>query len=133
MNRTDKIIWAVTSGEYSDYGVEAIFSTLEAAQYYVAVYNRFSKSEKFRVEHFPLNPESVLLTHPDLMPYRVYFDKIGAVSNVFTDDIDLDEGPTFLEFSEGGGLVTLWAKTEELAKKIAIDFRAKKIAEQAGL
>lgn len=55
-------VWAVSSGQYSDYGVCAVFSTKEAAETYAARHNalmgRASKYDEYFVEDFPLNPEA---------------------------------------------------------------------------
>lgn len=47
---TDKKIYIVTSGEYSDYMIEAVFSTKEKAYEYVD-----QRGSDFRIEEFPID------------------------------------------------------------------------------
>ena len=123
MSKAGKTIWVVTSGEFSDYGIDAIFSTFEAAEKYAAILNRYRDSH--RVELFPLDPDHVLLRDPNLNFYVVRFDNAGEVREVRDEKLvpvsmETKEEPEFRSFDDGA-IVYLWAKTPNLAKKIALN------------
>ena len=42
-------VYVVTSGEYSDYGINAIFSTVEKAQEYVSMKEFTNENEHYRI------------------------------------------------------------------------------------
>lgn len=48
-------IYVVTSGEYSDYGIEAIFDTREKAELYCAYQNSAERGETAEIEEWELN------------------------------------------------------------------------------
>jgi hypothetical protein len=50
-----KIIYVVTEGEYSDYGIEALFSERETAEKYAKRRNGNDKYSTARVEEYPLD------------------------------------------------------------------------------
>jgi hypothetical protein len=52
---SDKTIWAVSSGDYSDYGVTAVFASKESAEAYAAIENQDDDPTAYgdaRVEEF---------------------------------------------------------------------------------
>lgn len=48
----NKIIWAITQGEYSDYGVVAIMASKELAEEYAALHQGSGRYDTYRVEEF---------------------------------------------------------------------------------
>lgn len=56
-------VYAVSTGEYSDYGIECIFSTKEKAQEYIKLTNEYSSRGDFNdIEEFELDP-SIQIPH----------------------------------------------------------------------
>ena len=55
---SDKIIYLVTSGDYSDYHVCAVFDSKDIAEQYLEQYNNLSANSylsKAKIEEYPLN------------------------------------------------------------------------------
>lgn len=53
-----KMVYVVTSGEYSDYAIDCIFDTLEEAEKYVMIHSN-GNPDDMRVEEYPLNSVSL--------------------------------------------------------------------------
>jgi hypothetical protein len=70
-------VFIVTSGEYSDYGMNAVFSTEEAAQRFIDVHTT-SRWDRYQIEDWELDEN----TPPDESLYR-------AAVNTFTGDVSL--------------------------------------------
>lgn len=52
-----KKVYVVTSGEYSDYGISAIFDDKLLAQKYIEIYNQFSDYNDYNnIEEYEINP-----------------------------------------------------------------------------
>lgn len=57
--RCGHIVYGVTRGEYSDYGIAAIFSTELKAQCYLAKLAERDPRRDLRIEEFRMDPEEV--------------------------------------------------------------------------
>jgi hypothetical protein len=114
--------YLVTTGEYSDYRVEAVFTTREGAERLAAKYPKDHASvEERTLDEYPEYPEG-------LLRYRVQFDMDG---NSWARHVDPDAG--FNDECNPGGddksmATWCWANSEEHAIKIANERRAKVIA-----
>lgn len=75
-----KIIYIVTSGEYSDYGIDAIFSTKELAQKFVDSFNS-ERWDKLDIEEWDLDPNSQHLKQ-NRKPFFLRIDKSGQVTEI---------------------------------------------------
>jgi len=70
-------IYVVTSGEYSDYGIDAIFTSKELAQKFVDSFN----SGYFNIEEWDLDPNATHLKQ-NRKPYFLRIDKLGEVYDI---------------------------------------------------
>jgi hypothetical protein len=78
-----KKIYIVTSGYYSDYGINAVFSTKELAEKYI---NNFDKTEQypygdFNIEEWELNPNKEHLKQ-NRKYYFVRMEKNGDIKEI---------------------------------------------------
>ena len=126
--------YAISSGEYSDYQVHAIFTTKEKAEAALPLYGRDSE-----IEDFPLD-----LVVPEWAPgrhlYRCFKYSSGDVAAYSTDLSELSLWETsMLGHFEPQALdpdrarVYVYAKNKEHAVKIAAEKFAKADAIQAGI
>src|SRR5438309_10228406 len=77
-------VFIVTSGEYSDYGIDAVFSTEELAQKFI---DSFSKSgyRDMEIEEWKLNPFENHLKQ-GRKPFFLRIDKDGNTSDIEVRD-----------------------------------------------
>src|SRR5882724_9520736 len=115
------VIWAVSRGSYSDYGVYAIFSTREAAEAYASRFNEMVNHNEYEVEQFPLNPTSPA---ENLFLWSVYLHANGDVQSATRIDYAWREqvvrnGQCHRFPGEDGGFtVRCYARDQEHAIKI---------------
>jgi hypothetical protein len=135
-----KKIYVVTSGEYSDYSIEAVFSTKELAGEYVSYGEKINlfgytgaEIEEFDLDiSFPKYPK-------DKAHWSITLDlKTGKTIYVMKSNNQLDKNLFYQSYHNiftGDELLDIycWAKDEEHAKKIAFDIRTKVLAERANL
>jgi len=128
------ICYAITSGEYSDYRVHAIFTTTEKAEAALPLYGRNAE-----IEDFPLDP-AVPEWEPGRHLYRCFKHLGGDVAAYPSDLSELDSWKTsMLDHFEPEALapdcsrVFVYAKNKEHAVKIAAEKFAKFEAIQAGI
>lgn len=127
-----KVVYVITQGEYSDYGIICILDDLEQAQAYVAQFG--GNIETWPVLSVPALPQGIL-------PYSVRMTYEGVVSHVQTQPWSIDDPRTKFCFANMKGslepgtskiikedtitmYVSCWAKSEEHAIKIANEVRA---------
>lgn len=72
-------VYVVTSGEYSDYGINAIFSTRELAQSFIDAF-KADKWHEMDIEEWDLDPNSKHLKQ-NRKPYFLRINKRGDVSD----------------------------------------------------
>ena len=142
-------LWCLTSGEYSDYGIVGIFSSLDKIKEYIEYSNRITIN--YYKEQYPEESDEELLLHKwssfhtpfeievddfissnDKFPYRIYMCKNGDTTSIYTeDDIHIDE----YFFNKHKNSNNIWdigfvinAKDKEHAIKIANERRVQLIA-----
>lgn len=123
-------VFVVTSGDYSDYGIEAMFTTRVRAQAYIdAIHLRDAND----IEEWELDPLSQEL-ESGLSPFRVFMAKDGTVRSAGPATYDFDKGCKLTcPFPRNKDSVvelqcTCWAKDEQHAIKITNEKRAQIIA-----
>jgi hypothetical protein len=140
-------VYVVTSGCYSDYGIEAVFSDREAASRYCKLRNADmsdggSDSHDYRIEEWPVDEEPVEDLPNGLRGFRVRISKDGEVSKVHSYSV-ADVRIGYIRFyeadSRGWGYsqeftgiesvsFPILARGEEQAIKIANEKRAQLVA-----
>ena len=121
-------VYVVTSGEYSDYGINAVFSTEELANAAVDVVNKDRKYDHARVEVYEL--DAVDFTVPGMTLYNVRMKLNGYVLSVNKATYLDFEFNVYPESSDGGHLVTTIASdSAEGAIKVANERRTAWILE----
>jgi hypothetical protein len=118
--------YVVTTGEYSDYRVVAVFTTRESAEKYVGLWpDRYADCNDPRIEEYLLDEVPGL--PPGKVLYRVLFDRDG-------NSVAKHEPPTeymsgVRPYGDGKTMVTYcWARDSEHAVKIANERRVQTIA-----
>lgn len=105
-------VYAVTSGDYSAYHIDRIFSTEEVARQFAAI------DDKYDVEEFDLDED---FDQTKLYKYDVYVATNRAVSADMDEWPDDDPQTTIQKQRTNGYAVSLWARNQEYAKKQAYD------------
>ncbi len=130
-----KKVYIVTSGEYSCYRIEAVFSSKKLAKDYIKLksrigywYYRIPRIEEYVLNELPKYP-------PDKNHYMVSLElNTGNLIGIDFDSENSDKDLVFKfinSFTETEKLwVYCWAKDEEHAKKIAYDVRTKLLVER---
>jgi hypothetical protein len=125
-----KKIYVVTSGSYSDYRIEAVFSTEEKAEDFI---KHVEVDELNGIEEYDLNPKTASLVKNGYFMWDVCILKDGTVERVNKTESCFKEKTIILHrnrFNSFNDYVTLtflqvftWAKTEKHAVKIANEKR----------
>lgn len=113
-------VYIVTSGEYSDYHIDAVFSTIEKAEEYVD-----AQGSDYRVEEYPVDDaevkknESIWLVSVNWKTGNADSANPDSFSDYNTDKIDTVQ----YDKSYGGGYLTfvLMSDSMERAKKVAAE------------
>jgi hypothetical protein len=121
-------VYIVTSGDYSGYGIDAVFSTREVARQYITLMGGEY------VEEWDLDAHLDKYSR-GLLPWRVIMERDGKSRSSSRESVDLaNQNDTRLTHYLGvpEGVYTMitymWAKDEEHAVKIANERRAQLIA-----
>jgi len=129
-----KIIYAVTDGDYSDYRIVAVFEDEREAE----AFREWNKHNM--VEKFPLNPELPAM-RPGYNLYRLEMRRDGDTNYVMLDrspastehktnlELYIRHGTLPWRFSPSSILGAVVARDEQHAVKIANEKRAQLIAE----
>ena len=134
----NKKVYIVTSGEYSDYRINAVFSSRKLAKKYIELQARvgFWNFTTPRIEEYTLDE---LPTYPlNKNHYLVILElEIGNLLDIDLTNINSDKVLNFTVVNRSDKAneiwVYCWAKDEEHAKKIAYDVRTKVLAEKENL
>jgi hypothetical protein len=120
-------VYLVTSGNYSDYGVDAVFESEELA-------NKFIRSlkkcyEEFRVEEYDLNPHEKQV-RSGFFPFFVRMNKTGVCIEVYEESSYYGfGGDRAYNFDVNKNLYNhVFAKDEKHAIKITNEKRTELIA-----
>ena len=122
----EKKVWIVTSGIYSDYNIEAVFSSRELAEAYLEKFKEVYPGEDVRIEEYDLDKpkEKWVLTW-------VTMSKEGEVLNVWKM-MWSDWKPGFQRFDHRGNLEWVVATEDERrAIKVVAEKRAIILAHNA--
>ena len=101
------LVYVVTVGEYSDYGIVKIFSTRERAEEYIALCNKYDKyNANFNeIEDYEIDPDvRITHNHPFKFFYDVDMDKDGNIRKISKPYLDIDDIDSMKQkfyFSEG--------------------------------
>ena len=83
-------VYLVSSGRYSDYGIEQVFSTKEKAEEYIRLSKEYSDESLNEIEEYELDPQIKLPHHFKFKYfYNVYMDRYGNVNNSWKAHIDI--------------------------------------------
>ena len=121
----EKTVWVVTEGEYSDYGIVAMFSTEEDAETCSSLLGEDTRIEEWTMDAY------VVDFREGRRPWYVVISRDGTVANaaVTTALPGPDEFfPTFLPPEDRKLTAHFFARSEEHAIKIANERRAIHIA-----
>lgn len=77
-------VFVVTSGEYSDYGIDAIFSTRELAKAFIDMFDK-NEWKDFNIEEWDINPNETHLKQ-NRKPYFLRINKVGDVKDLEVAD-----------------------------------------------
>lgn len=139
METRRQLAYLVTTGSYSDYSVEAVFSTKEKAEAYLAERQRrstlvrelggYSFTDYNDIESMLLDPEITLGDKRAV--WSVWFDAHGGVERARATDATDD---TFSRIErDGRSVFTVHAHDENGAIKAAQEKRMRGIAETLGM
>lgn len=125
-------VYVVTSGSYSDYGINAIFSTKELAEEYIKEVWKNSTSCN-GVNEWELDTDDPN-KFKDKKFFQIKMNFEGDVKEIikgdFNDWLDRvgEESDYYETFNTNLGICTCWAKDIDTAIKITNDLRAQYIA-----
>lgn len=116
-------VYVVTSGEYSDYSIDAIFKTRELAEGYISLKGN-SYPGHWSIEEHTLNAAPAKTEYEALVNFKTgeqYSDTRHVVAN------------ERITYNLGASIIYGYGKTPEHALKAARDNRAKLMAEKEGI
>jgi len=126
-------IFIVTSGEYSDYGICAVFSTKEKAQKYIEIY----PDQQSEIEEWNVDEDMALINKIRNGEITIYLVSMFKQGNV--EEIEKEESPFIYQVKEAlankyylwtENRIGMWviAKDEKHAIKIVNEKRVQLIA-----
>jgi hypothetical protein len=126
------LVYLVTDGDYSDYHVLGVFSTMDRAARYKELYNAEND-----IAVFALDPAHPPVIAEGMLPWSVVICKDGTVSQL--DRRSVRYAPTRARWmpvrlwtmDEYGLIVFCWARDAAHAVKIAGDIRTQVLAHQS--
>jgi len=120
----ERVIYLVTSGEYSDYSVNAVFSTEEGAKEWIAKCVAAGWEDEYDIEEYALDP-GIEEWKRGLTLYNVHMDANGKTSYV-----TVTRPPASVDQIDGRDelVANVWARDEKHAVEIVSDLRARIIA-----
>ena len=112
-----KVAYVVTSGCYSDYGIEAVFSSRKAAEAFVAVFSDKRSWGAKTIEEWPMNPHAQEVAS-GLMPWFVRMTPEGNATEVRHEDSTYGIDDATRRDTRGNFIDHMWARDKEHAVKI---------------
>ena len=121
------MIYVVTSGEYSDYGIDAMFDDKELAQDFIDSFN--PSYDEMRIEEYELNPYGQEI-RKGCKPYFIRMTREGSAHGIHTEDsaYGFDGIGTVGYDAHGDMYIYVFAKDEKHATKICNEKRTQIIA-----
>ena len=118
-----KIMYVVTAGEYSDYGIEAMFDEESLAKAYIASV-KSSGYQEMRIETYNLNPHEKQL-RLGYKSYLVRMTKDGICPELYQSERAPDDGENNTPFFDNKQNLVMYvfAKDEQHALKIVNERR----------
>ncbi|HUV84931.1 MAG TPA: hypothetical protein VMV86_04430 [Methanosarcinales archaeon] len=126
MSEETKKVYLITSGEYSDYGIDMICDTKETAEKEVELAEKGHNGSRYNIEEWEINTRKA----KDVVINWIFWYDLDKNEFIRLERTGLHEFSNYLKKSNRlGG--TVRAADEEKAKKIIYDMVAKKKAELA--
>ncbi len=127
-------VYLVTSGEYSDYGVNAVFSNEQLAKAYVDIYSREGiYCEEYQIEEYGLDfMEKQLRKGLGAWEVNIWKDQQPASVSMNDSETIKEHGTEIIEHPTCFSIYC-FARDHDHAKKIAQDRFAKFRAEEEGI
>lgn len=125
-------VYVVTSGEYSDYRIIAVFTDLEKASYYCAVRNaRDQEIDEYscRIEEYETAEDSVEISGARKVNY-LYSDEVKFAPTFDPPETTYENYHNFADFYR---IVSPRPLSRTKLEKIVADLRTKYLAEKEGL
>lgn len=124
------IVYAITSGEYSDYSVHFLMSDKKQAEEWIEIHP--GRYDPYEIQEFELDPENALKSIKTKMPvWRVQIFKLDG--RIYADLAYIDDKEGSIIVNDIGIIFCVRARHEKHAKKIAQDKYAQMKAEREGL
>jgi hypothetical protein len=122
---SEQIVYVVTRGDYSDYGIQGVFTDKSLAEAMVNHINLMKKYEDARIEEYPINPHEAML-RAGVFGYQVMMTDDGTVKQILVDDGYMKPGrePIYRNQYSGMLCACVTARDEWHAIKITNDRRA---------
>lgn len=125
-----KKVYVITSGDYSDYGIDGIFDSEESAKKFISAFNQKSAFYEMKIEEWELNPMEKYIRKGQ-KAFSVRMNKNGGVTDVEWEDSSFgfkrNKGIIF-SFDKKIMNCYCFANDEKHAVKIANEKRAQIIA-----
>ena len=118
-------VYLVTQGDYSDYRVQAVFSTKDEAESYAKIISR--EYEEAKVETWGMD-EKLPLMRGEAVAVTVVMDMEGNSTVTTSNDPVIDECTWYLQTHPEPVRVTRIGRTPEHVAKIANEFRVQILA-----
>lgn len=130
------IAYVVSSGEYSDYSVDCVFLSREAADEYVERRNRMERYESYRVEEFGIydSVPSMWTKHNVYVWVNPPAHRIEDKGEMFDYHyVVVGDEPEFVPAHEEPGIVASSGPDLERCRKSCRDLYARVMAEREGI
>jgi hypothetical protein len=127
-------VWIVTTGCYSDFSIERVFSSEEKGDEYCSTLGEYERRD-CRVNEWDVDAPFT----PDEVSWNIWFHADGSLFGVWRNDDDWDETWPLNHFeTKMHGSERIWfgrvrARTEEAAIKIGAEYLTMNRAHLAGM
>jgi len=123
-----KKVYVVTSGEYIDYHIIKVYLNEIKAKAFVEFYNENSSYDKAQVEEYYVGKD-----HKRELNFYSFVYEDGRIETSFSSYPSQNQECKYYENGMRGSSWRAYGETKEKAEKNACDFKAKWLAEQAGI
>lgn len=123
-------LYAVTSGAYSAYGIDALFSSREKAVEYYLKLKEADMDRHYESSWLEEYDDGAVGSMRELEMFFVVFDSHGNVEKVVNDEPRTED---VCLFREGRACVYVYAEDKESAVKIAAEKRAVAMSLEEGI